>query len=311
MQAVRIHSFGGPWKVDDIAEPVAGDDQVVARVVFAGVNPLDIWASQGSVGGGQSLPMVLGHEAAVEFEGRPYVVQSAGIGLVRDGLYRPQVALSRSDLVELPDGVDLAQAAALPIVGATAVRLVDDLAHCGPGVAVLVLGASGGVGSVCVQLAKSRGAYVIAQTSQQAKAGFLESLGADMVLVANEADLTNKLASSPPDVVLDPLGGGFSGAALQALKRRGQLILYGASSGPEANFPYRYFYRNMLSMLSYSGTIEPPERRREALDLAIAELQAGSFTIRIGRVLELSQAPLAPELILERRMQGKLLIKVS
>src|SRR5215471_740300 len=170
MKAVRVHRFGEPLQVDDVPEPEPGPGEVVVQLEYVGVNPLDVWLTRGTVaGGGQQLPFVPGVEAVGSFDGRHFLVRLPGAGTVRDGFYRERLAAPESALAAVPEGLDLGQAAAMPVAGATAWRLVNDVASVGPEDRVAVLGASGGVGSLAVQLAKSRGAVVWGQTGSEQK----------------------------------------------------------------------------------------------------------------------------------------------
>src|SRR5207237_7132547 len=145
-------------------------------------------------------------------DGRRYRSRGAGLGVPRDGLYRERAAVPQSALIPLPEGVDPAQAAAMPVVGTTAWRLVDDVASVTGEDRVIVLGASGVVGGLLIQLAKARGAVVWGQTGSQAKAEAIVSLGADRAIVATAADLAAQLEDLRPTVAVDPLGGAFARA---------------------------------------------------------------------------------------------------
>jgi NADPH:quinone reductase len=310
MKAVRVHRFGEPLQVDDVPEPQPGPGEVVVQLEYVGVNPLDIWVTRGTVAGGrQPLPFVPGVEAVGSVDGRRFLVRLPGAGSARDGCYRERLASPSSELLPVPEGVDPAQAAAMPVAGATAWRLVNDVTSVGPEDRVVVLGASGGVGSLAVQLAKARGAVVWGQTGNAQKAAGIRSHGADRAIVAGAEDLAGQLAELQPTVVLDPLGGQFTSAGVEALATRGRLALFGTSVSPEGTLDLRGLYRKEAQILSYSGTIEPPERVAEATQAALRELAAGHIRMPIDEVLPLERAADAHRRILERRVQGKLLLR--
>lgn len=309
MRAVRIHAFGEPLRVDEVSDPEPGPGEALLQVRFAGVNPLDVWVAEGTVAGGsQPLPFVPGAEASGEVDGRPVVVRGMGLGVSRDGLYRERAAVPEAAVLPVPEGLDLAQAAALPIVGTTAWRLVHDVGRVGPEDRVLVLGASGGVGSVVVQLARQRGATVWAQTTSPDKVGFLEELGVDRAVVAGTEDLARATAELEPTVVVDPLAGPFTPAAVEALAPFGRLVLFGASAGPRAELDLRTLYRKAVQLLTYSGTIEPQDRNREALVQVLEAARRGEVRVPVDAVLPLAQAAEAHRRIRERRVRGKLLL---
>ncbi|HXF57030.1 MAG TPA: zinc-binding alcohol dehydrogenase family protein [Actinomycetota bacterium] len=309
MRAVRIHAFGEPLRVDEVPEPEPGPGEVLVQVRYASVNPLDVWVTDGTVAGGsQPLPFVPGAEASGEVDGRPVVVRGAGLGVSRDGLYRERAAVPEAAVLPVPEGLDLAQATALPIAGTTAWRLVHDVGRVGTEDRVLVLGASGGVGSLVVQLARQRGATVWAQTTSPDKVGFLEELGVDRAVVAGPEDLARAAADLQPTVVVDPLAGPFTPAAVEALAPFGRLVLFGASAGPRAELDLRTLYRKAIQLLTYSGTIEPQGRNREALVQVLEAARKGEVRIPAVEVLPLEQAAEAHRRIRERRVRGKLLL---
>jgi len=310
MKAARVHRFGDQLQVDEIPDPNPAGGEVMAQVQFVAVNPIDIWLTHGTVAGGQQqLPFIPGMEATVEVEGRRWLVQGGGLGTVRDGLYAERIAVSRDFLVPLPEGVDPAQAAGLGIVGATAWRLVDGIARVTQGDRVLVLGASGGVGSVLIQLARARGAIVWGQTGSKDKAHLITELGAERAVVAGAEDLVNAAADLQPTVVFDPLAGSFTPAAVELLRPRGRLALFGASAGPEITLRATGLYRKEVSILTYSLTSEPPEWTRRALEQILGELAKGSVRLPIGEILPLTAAAEAHRRVLDRELTGKLLLR--
>ena len=151
MRAARVHRFGEPLQIDDVPEPTVGPDDVLLDIRHVGVNPLDVWLTQGTVAGGeQPLPFVPGVEAIGSVEGRTVLARGFGLGVRRDGFYRERAAIPAEAPIPIPDGVDPGQAAALGVAGATAWRLIGDVSDVRAGDRVLVLGASGGVGSLVV-----------------------------------------------------------------------------------------------------------------------------------------------------------------
>jgi NADPH2:quinone reductase len=309
VRAVRVHAFGEPLRVEEVPEPEPGPGEVLVEVRYAGVNPLDVWVTEGTVaGGGQPLPFVPGADGAGEVDGRPVVVRGAGVGVTRDGLYRERAAVPASAVFPVPEGLDLRTAAALPVAGSTAWRLVHDVARVGPDDRVLVLGASGGVGSLVVQLSRRQGASVWGQTTDPGKAGFLEDLGAERAVVADAGALVRAVADLGPTVVVDPLGGPFTPAAVEALAPFGRLVLYGTSAGPRAELDLRTLYRKAVQVLTYSGTIEPEDRNREALREVLEAARRGELRASVDEVLPLERAAEAHRRIRERRVRGKLLL---
>ena len=191
------------------------------------------------------------------------------------------------------------------------VRLYDDVASVTAEDRAIVLGASGGVGSVVVQLAKARGATVWGQTSSQDKVAAVESVGADRVIVADADQLAARLEELKPTVAFDPLGGAFTRALVDALAVGvgGRLALFGTSAGTEATLDLRTLYRREVQLLTYSGTVEPPARTQAAVEAALGELAAGRIRVPIDEVLPLERAAEAHQRILEKGVRGKLLLR--
>jgi NADPH2:quinone reductase len=310
MKAARVHRFGEALRIDEVDEPSPGAGEVLATVRFVAVNPQDVWLTRGTVAGGrQPLPFVPGTEATVEAEGRQWIAGGGGYGLVRDGFYTERVAIGREYLTPLPEGADPAQASALRVAGVTAWRLVNDVTRVAEGDRVLVLGASGGVGNLLIQLARTRGAVVWGQTGSHDKAYVITELGAERAVVADAGELVDAAADLKPTVVFDPLGGPFTPAAVQLLQPHGRLGLFGASAGPEMTLPVTGVYRKGLSILGYGGVVEAPERISQALGEVLAELAAGRLRVPIGEVLPLQSAAEAHRRILERGVSGKVLLQ--
>ena len=310
MHAARLHQFNSPLQYEEAPEPRAGADDVVVELRYIAVNPLDIWVTRGTVAGGkQHLPFIPGSEGAGTADGKPVLVHGHGLGVMRDGTYAERVAVPRGALNPLPDGVDMQQAAALGVAGVTAWRTARDLAALRPDDRAVVLGASGGVGSLIVQLAKGTGATVWGQVGSRDKAALVEELGTDRAFVATAETLVEAVADLKPTVIFDALGDGFTGAAIEALQPHGRLIIFGASAGPRAEFGVASLYRKGLTIYGYGGINEPPERLAEATEKVVAELMAGRLRVPIDEVLPLAQAAEAHRRILDRAVRGKILLQ--
>lgn len=313
-RAVRLMAPGArPQLVDvELSDPAAGE--VLVAVDHAGVNPIDTYAVAGTVGDLSGLPRTLGVEGTGLVGDTRVVVSGAGLGLTRDGTWAGAVVAPRDAVVELPPGVDPAQAGALGTAGVTAHEVVHRLARIGPGDRVLVLGAAGGVGTVAVQLAKLAGATVLGQVGSPAKRDLVADLGADAVLVADAASLAGRLAAvgavgaAGPTVVLDPLGGGFLAAVVDGAEPDTRIVSYGASAGGEATIPVRAFYRKGLRLLGYAGVSTTAERRAAALRSLAAELAAGRLRIVVADVVALDRVDEAIARLRDRSVQGKIVL---
>jgi NADPH2:quinone reductase len=310
VRAARVHTFGQGLRIDDVPEPEPGPDEVLVHVSRAAVNPVDVWLTEGTVAGGsQPLPFVPGVEGVGTVDGRSVMVRGSGVGIVRDGVYRERAVVPTEAVFELPEGLDSERVAGSAVTGTTAWALVNEVAKVTAGDRVLVLGASGGVGTMAVQLAGAAGAVVWGQTSNPQKASFVEQLGPDRVIVASAHDLAEATAELEPTVALDPLGDGFTVACIQALQPGGRLALFGTSAGAATEMDLRTLYRKSIQLLTYSGTLElEEERNRRALNEVIRAVAGGELRVVVDDVLPLERAAEAHRRIKYRQSQGKLLL---
>jgi NADPH2:quinone reductase len=308
VRAARLLRHGAPLVVEEVAMPAPGPREVRVELDFAGVNPIDFYIAQGTVAADASLPRTLGGEGAGSADGRPVLVAGEGLGAGRDGTWAEVAVVPEAALLPIPDGVAGHDAAAMGIAGLTALNVVRELGRVSGEDRVLVLGASGGVGSMIIPLAKATGATVWAQTGSAAKtAGILEH-GADRAIVGGPEELAAETAGYEPTVVFDVLGGGFMAPLVQTVAARGRIVSLGASAGAEVSFDVRVMYRKMVTLLGYGGVQLTREERRRGLQDALQTLAEGSLKVRIDSVLSLEDVNLAFERISHRDVQGKLLL---
>ena len=233
MKAVRIHTYGSSDQLilEDAPRPTAGEGEVVIRIHATTVNPFDCAARAGYLSGWYpySFPMILGLDVSG-------VIEEVGAGVTSftpgdavyartdpalSGAYAEYVAVKASEVAAKPPSLDHLQAAALPHVGLTAWRMLMDAANIAAGQTVLIHAAAGGVGSMAVQLAKSRQAKVIGTASGNNQ-DFLRELGVDEAIDYSSTrfeDVVNNV-----DVVLDNVGGETQERSWKVLKTGGILL---------------------------------------------------------------------------------------
>lgn len=291
--------------------PELGPDEVRVDLAFAGVNPVDRYMAEGGVAPQAALPRTLGSEASGWLDGRAVLVAGGGLGAVRDGLWAQAAVVPRDSIHELPTGVELREAAAMGVAGLTAWHVVHDVAQVKPEDRVLVLGASGGVGSMIVSLVRSLGARVWGQTGSPDKAAAVQEDGAERGVVAEARELEPAVAELAPTVVFDPLGGEFVRPAVEGLAARGRIVSFGTSAGAEVQFNLQTLYRKSGSLRGYGGMGLSAEERRSGLAAALEALRDGRLRVRVGEVLALDEVNDAFRRLVERRVQGKLLLELS
>lgn len=304
MRATRVMDFGKPPLVGDVAAPAPDDDELLVRLHYAGVNPLDVRIAAGAAGD-VSLPLTLGSEGAgVTPDGKRVLVYGHGLGLTRDGTYAEAVVVPDDAAVLIPDGVPSEQAAAVGVAAVTAWGAVHRVARVTAEDRVVVLGASGGVGSIAVQLARGCGATVLAQTSQEFKAAWLREQDVEVV-VAGPDELSGALRAARPTVVLDGLGGAFTGAAAGALRTGGRHVVYGASAGRRGELDVLALYRKAVRLEGYASMLG--DTRDDALR-CLELIANGALRIPIDSILPLDEAATAHERLGERSVRGKVLL---
>ena len=309
MRAARLHSIGGTLQLEELADPQPGPGERLVELAFASVNPLDVWITQGSVGAAAAnLPWTPGTEATGHVDGRPVLVRGAGLGVMRPGLYCSHVAVPDDCLLEIDAGLDLAQVAAMPVAGITAWQALHGRANVTSSDRVLVLGASGGVGALAVQLAKAAGATVWGQTGSAAKVDGITANGADEVIVTDAAGLEAGAAAYEPTVILDSLGGPFTDAAIGAIAAKGRLVVYGTSNAEQVTINLRRLYRKGVNLLGYAGLVDTADEQRIALEKLLAMMAAGNLRVPVGAVLPLGEAAQAHARILGRAVEGKIVL---
>ncbi len=311
MKAARLSEPGRRLEVETIELPPPGDGEVRVQLRYGGVNPIDRYLAQGLVGAEAPLPRTLGGEAAGTLEdGTAVLVAGEGLGSSRDGVWAGAAIVPGAAVHELPEGVQVREAAAMGVAGLTAWQVVHELAAVQAQDRVLVLGASGGVGSIVVSVAAAVGATVWGQTGSAEKAALIERQGAARTVIGGDRELRSALTDLEPTVVFDPLGGDFVGVSVEALVPRGRLVSFGTSAGAEVTFNMQTLYRKMLSVLGYGGIQLDTEERRQGLAAALVALRDRQLRVSIGEVLALEEVNEAFARLEQRRVQGKLLLEL-
>src|ERR1700704_6515560 len=193
MKAVVVHEYGGPdvLKYEDVPRPEPHDNEILVRVIAAGVNPVDGMIRSGKFAQffNTKLPLIPGYDIAgvVEKAGAKITKFKAGdpvyayIGLKEGGGYAQYAVATEKEAAPKPKSTGYVEAAAVPVVALTAWQALIDTAKLSAGQTVLIHGGSGGVGSFAIQIAKARGAKVIA-TASTSNQELLKQLGVDVVL---------------------------------------------------------------------------------------------------------------------------------
>jgi NADPH2:quinone reductase len=328
MKAIAIAQFGGPenLRLMDLPEPKPAAGEALVKLEYAGINFIDVYMRSGHYARSHTyqtpLPMTIGMEGGGTVSELGAGVADLKVGdrvtycIVR-GSYAQYAAVPAWKLVKVPGAVPLPVATALMLQGFTAHYLSHSVFALGPGHACLVHAAAGGVGQLLVQLAKLRGATVIATAGSPEKAAFAKSRGADHVILYRETDFREAVmkitGGKGVDVVYDAVGKDTISRSIRSLKRRGLCVNYGGASGlvhsveplELAEAGSVFFTRPHLA--DYIAT--PEELRARAADL-FAAYSAGTLTVAIDHEFPLAEAPAAHAYLESRNTKGKLLLKV-
>ncbi|RJT39399.1 NADP-dependent oxidoreductase [Mesorhizobium waimense] len=308
MRAIVQNSVGGPdvLVIADRPDPSPKAGEVLVRVKAAGINPVD-----GAVRAGYfpllgEPPFILGWDISGTVEALGPDVTGLKVGDAVFGMPRfPRQAAAYAELAvapadeiaRKPEGIDHIQAAALPLAGLTAWQGLVRHGGLKQGQRVLVHAAAGGVGHLAVQIAKARGAYVIATASPE-KLDFVRSLGADEVIDYTAGDFTSKVGDI--DLVLDPIGGDHAQRSLKVLRDGGVLVsLLDVSDATKADAGARDIRVERMSVV--------PDR--DGLAELGGLIDAKELAVHVAKALPLEEAG-AAHAFLATRPIGKVVLTV-
>src|SRR6202166_4088178 len=332
MKALVLRKHGGLNELEvvhDYPTPKAADGHVVIRVRAASFNYHDVFTVRGMPGIKVPLPVIIGLDMAGEIAevgagvggwkaGDRVLVNPVNktkglMGEMLDGGMAEYCAVAAHQLVAMPAGVSFEEAASLPVAYGTAHRMLITHGTVKAGERVLILGASGGVGTGCVILAKLLGAHVIACTSGAEKARALRDLGADEVINYREVDFSKwaiekygkpqrRSYEGGGDVVVNFTGGDTWVPSLRCLKRGGKLLVCGATAGYDPKEDLRYVWSFELKIIGSNSFYDDDLTGLMGL---IAERKIKPV---IDKVLPLDGAKEGLRLIQDREVIGKVVV---
>jgi NADPH2:quinone reductase len=316
-RAVLVRQTGGPEVLElaDVEVPAPGPGEVVVDVAAAGVNYIDTYHRSGAYP--LEPPFGLGLEGAGQISAvgpdTDFTVGERVAWMGTRGSYAEQIVLPTAGLVRIPDAVADETAAALLLQGVTAHYLVTSTYPVREGDAVLVHAAAGGVGLLLTQLAKARGARVLATVSTPEKEALAREAGADEVVGYEDFDEHARGFTEGKGMaaVFDGVGKTTFDRSLASLRPRGFMVLYGAASGPVPPVdPQRLNAGGSLYLTrpTSSHYVATPEELRWRTGELFEAVISGTLTVRIGGRYPLDQAAKAHEDLQGRRTTGKLLL---
>jgi NADPH:quinone reductase-like Zn-dependent oxidoreductase len=343
MRAIVFYQHGGPevLKYGEVAPPALGRGEVRVAVGSAALNRLDLFVRQGWPSLKLEMPHIPGADAAgvvlevgegvedirtgervainptiscdhCEFclRGEQNLcIHHSILGEFQRGTYAEQVVVPALNVIRLPDHVSFADAAAFSLVGVTAWQMLITRGRLLPGEDVLIVGASGGVNTAALQIAKLAGARVIVVSADTAKLAQAEALGADILIDRSREDWSKAVfeltAKRGVDVVVDNVGQATWMGSIRALRPGGRMLVVGSTSGPKFELDIRYVFAKQISILgSTMGN-------RDDYDRVMRLLFDGKLQAVIGVAFPLAEAREAQEMLAAGDVFGKIVLSVD
>lgn len=321
MKAMRVHEPGGSEKMmwEEIDTPQPGDGELLVKLESCGVNFIDTYQRSGLYP--MPLPFTPGNEAAgvVEAVGGGVSGFATGDAVCYTGVvgaYTEMAIVPAEKAIKCPDGISTEAAAAVLLQGMTAHYLSHDTYPLKSGDWCLVHAGAGGVGLLLIQMAKALGANVISTVSTEEKAELAKGAGSDHVILYTKQDFEEEtlkiVGERKLDVVYDSVAQTTFDKGLNLLRRRGLMVLYGASSGPVPPFELGTLNGKGSLFVTRPSLIHHTFTRHELESRAGAVLNmvsSGKLNVRIGATFPLAEAKTAHDALEGRQTTGKVLLK--
>ena len=310
MKAVVLTQFGEPevLVLQDVAKPSPAQDEVLIKIQNTAVNALDWKLRRGmgeKIGLHLKLPFILGSEISgvVETVGADVHGFKAGdevfgfVNVLRSGGYSEYLTAKENELALKPRNIDFIHAAAIPVGALTSWQALFDTAHLQSGQKVLIHGATGGVASLAVQLAKARGAFVIGTGSGRSEE-FVKSLGADQFVDYTTARFED--VAHDVDVVFDTIGGETQQRSFQTLKKGGFLV---SNVGPPS--------QDLAAEHAVSAAMISARPEGTALAEIARLVEEEQIRAHVETVLPLSAVAQAHQLMESGHKRGKIILQIG
>src|ERR1700757_1984182 len=308
MKAIVIHEYGGPnvLKYEDVPRPEPKRDQILVRVVAAGVNPVDGMIRSGMFANEKrAFPVILGGDVAgvVEKVGNKITKFKAGdpvfayVSLDNSGGYAQYALVTEREAAPKPKSLTYVEAAAVPIVAMTAWQALIDTAKLSAGQTVLIHGGSGGVGSFAIQIARARGAKVIA-TASTANQDLVKQLGADVAIDYTKQKFED--IAKDVDVVLDSIGTNTLARSYGVVKKGG--IVVSLVARPKESELEKHHIRGIAL------NVEPNSEELAEIGKLIDDKK---IKVIVSQTFPLSEAMNAQQQVATGHARGKIVLKIA
>ncbi|MFT4041748.1 MAG: NADPH:quinone oxidoreductase family protein [Gordonia sp. (in: high G+C Gram-positive bacteria)] len=323
MRAARCEIHGRPEGivVREIDDPIAGPGEVIVAIEAAAVNYPDVLIAANQYQVSVPTPYTVGNEFAGRILSTAEDVEGlapgdAVMGTAFGGAFAEQIAVPAASVTPIPEGLDMVHAAAFNVTYRTAYHSLVTIGDMRPGDTVVVLGAAGGVGSACVDVAHRLGAKVIAAASTRARADTCLTLGAVETIAYDDEDLKVRLkqiTGRGADVIIDPVGGPYAEQALRAIAWGGRFVTIGFAQGEIPRIP--------LNLVLLKGAVLKgfeirtlAQYRPDAIPVAhevLGRLVGEGMRPLVSEVFGLDDVPTALALMAARKATGKIVIDTT
>ncbi|MDQ0635425.1 putative PIG3 family NAD(P)H quinone oxidoreductase [Arthrobacter pascens] len=325
MKAVYISKPGGPevLEVRDVDPPVPGQGEVLIAVVAAGLNRADVQQRRGFYPAPPGASEIPGLEVSGRIVGfgpgvtKPFSVGDKVVALLAGGGYAQQVAVPAEQVLRIPDGVDVVTAASLPEVAATVYSNLFMTAQLQEGETVLIHGATGGIGTMAIQMAKAFGAKVATTAGSAEKVGTAKAfLGADIAIDYTEEDFPESLrrqnGGKGADVILDVVGAKYLQQNVDALADYGRLIVIGLQGGSKGELDLGQLLKKRAALVATALRPRPVAEKGAILD-AVRQavwplISSGQIRPLVAKTFPLDQVQAAHQYFDSGEHVGKILL---
>ena len=323
IRAVRCNQLGPPTTLvlEDVAEPRPGAGEVLVDVAAAALNFPDALLVEGLYQVAAPVPFTPGSEFAGVVTGLGPGVTSVQpgdrvMGAVLTGAFADRVVVPASELHLVPPGLDLREAAAMTVAFRTAYHSLVTIGGLRAGDDVVVLGASGGVGSATIEIARRLGGRVIAVVSSDERASWAQRLGAAHTIVHTREDVKDRikaLTDAGADLVVDPVGGALSEPTLRATRWGGRYVVVGFADGRIPTVPLNLVLLKGVVLRGFELRTLPQHLPDAyvAGQAALARLVAEGLRPPVAEVIGLNDVPRALERMRQRRVLGKVVVDLA
>jgi NADPH2:quinone reductase len=324
MRALVCNEYGSTQNmaVEQRADLEPGQGQVLIDVRGAGVNFPDILTVEGKYQFKPPLPFIPGTEVSgvITKVGKGVTGRSVGdevVGTTQTGAFADQIVTSEHSTFLKGDTMSFEQAAGFAITYGTSYYALKQQANLQEGETVLVLGAAGGVGVSCIQIAKAMGARVIAAASTDDKLDYACKAGADLRINYSNENLKEKVkeltGGKGADVIYDPVGGDYSEQAFRAVAWDGRFLVIGFAAGPIPRMPLNLALLKGASLVGVfwgSWMARDPLASKQNFEELVEMVDTGSFSPLVSEVYSMHDFQKAFACISERRAKGKVVLSM-